>query len=768
MNETSKHDSDQTMLAPSRAYPNALAPGTRLGEFEITCVIGQGGFGIVYLARDNSLGRDVALKEYMPAAFAGRHNNSHVTMLSEHYAETFKVGLNSFVNEAQLLAKFDHPSLVKVYRFWEDNGTGYMAMPFYDAPTLKQLLKGEHSALSEEGWLKHFLGHVLDALQVLHDKQCYHRDIAPDNILMIDGSKPLLLDFGAARRVIGDMTQALTVILKPGYAPIEQYGDMTNVTQGPWTDLYALASVVYFIITDKVPQAALSRLVSDTMEPLSLQARDRYSPQFLEALDAALAVRPEHRPQSVAQFREMLGLAGSHEARPVATADANAAMLAQGDGVPTQASASGHAARTAEPAAPITAAPGTSRHVISTPIISAPVAAAPVTVAPIISAPITATPLASSARFSAPSLPPYDESDATIVPMPAHTTLAPEDAMAPPPVTAALDLDSIVPPVEAVAGEQRPPSTPYAQADGATAATPAAPRKNRLAVAAGAALVLTALGASVFWTRPRPQPAAPPVAAVAPAPAPAPVAPAAPACALKLADGKPACPVMVAIPGGSYRKGSMPGDAGAATEEFGATSAPIAPFEISAHEVSVEQWQLCVDDGDCSAITTSADASGKLPVTGVSWDAAQNFIGWLSKKTGTPYRLPNEAEWEYAARAGSVTPFPWGEKIGHDNAHCGQCGSHLPISGPAPVGSFKDSNSLYDMVGNVYEWVEDCWYGSYADAPSSPPPQEALTCKKRVQKGGAYDSTESDVRPVARTWGDRGSADARVGFRVAR
>jgi serine/threonine protein kinase len=307
MNLQRSNDSDRTILAPPAVHNNALMAGTRLGEFEILHVIGQGGFGIVYFAKDHSLGRDVAVKEYMPVAFAARQGTTQVTMLSEHYAETFQVGLHSFVNEAQLLAKFDHPGLVKVYRFWEANGTGYMAMPFCDAPTLKQMLKEDKARLSSEAWLGNMLRHVLDALQVLHEKQCYHRDIAPDNILMLAGEQPLLLDFGAARRVIGGMTQALTVILKPGYAPIEQYGDVPNMSQGPWTDLYALASVVYFIITDKVPVPALSRLVSDTMEPLAVSAKDRYSPEFLRAIDAGLAVRPEQRPQNVAEFRTLLG-----------------------------------------------------------------------------------------------------------------------------------------------------------------------------------------------------------------------------------------------------------------------------------------------------------------------------------------------------------------------------------------------------------------------------------------------------------------------------
>jgi len=680
MTDQSFSDNDQTILRPGRVSPHALAPGTMLAEFEIKSVIGQGGFGIVYRAYDHSLGREVAVKEYMPVSFAGRQDNTHVTILSEHYAEAFRVGLQSFVKEAQLLAKFDHPSLVKVYRFWEDNGTGYMAMPFYDAPTLKQLLKLERAAFTEEAWLKKFLSQILDALQVLHDKRCYHRDIAPDNILMIDRRTPLLLDFGAARHVIGDVTQTLTVILKPGYAPIEQYGDMNHISHGPWTDLYALASVVFYIITESVPPAAMSRLLSDSMVPLAVSARDRYSPQFLEALDAALKLRPEHRPQSVAEFRCMLGLE-----------------------VPSEQGG------------------------FSTPFVRQPDAEG---IAPTVRTGGRIT----QSSYDAPVADP----EATIVPVARPATIAPQSPPQPDP----------------------------------GASVQEKPAWRRAAKIVGAVTALGLVATALFWPSTKQRPA-PPVAVkevpkAPPAAAQETVPPPTPACPLKFNDGSPACPVMVDLPAANYRMGAMPGDTRAAGEEFGAVARDIAAFSIAAHEVTIDQWQLCVADGACPAVKSPANAQGKLPVTQVSWDASQQFVGWLSQKTGISYRLPTEAEWEYAARAGSTTAYPWGDAIGQDNAHCGQCGSHLPITGPAPVGSFKDERGLYDMVGNVYEWVDDCWYGSHADAPTRRDPKESSSCRKKVQKGGAYDSVEADVRPSARTWDDRANSDARVGFRLAR
>jgi serine/threonine protein kinase len=299
-------DDDCTVIAAAvMQSQQALPAATRLGELEITELIGEGGFGIVYLAYDHSLQRNVAVKEYLPASLAMRTASDSVSINSERNRETFHAGLRSFINEARLLAKFDHPSLLKVYRFFEANGTAYMVMPYYEGATLKQAVQ-QMGRPPEEAWLKSLLIQLLEALSVLHNEQCYHRDIAPDNILLLKGDRPLLLDFGAARRVIGDMTQALTVILKPGYAPIEQYAEAPSMRQGPWTDLYALASVVYFAITGHAPVPAVARMMSDPLTPLAQAAAGQYSDAFLRGMDAALALKPEDRPQNIAEFRRLL------------------------------------------------------------------------------------------------------------------------------------------------------------------------------------------------------------------------------------------------------------------------------------------------------------------------------------------------------------------------------------------------------------------------------------------------------------------------------
>jgi serine/threonine protein kinase len=310
---TSAATSMPTTAAPSvtTGGPNhslTLGPGTRLGEFEVTKTIGEGGFGIVYLAWDHSLDRKVALKEYMPTSLAFRSGPTDIKPRSERHQETFEAGLKSFINEAKLLAQFDHPSLLKVYRFWEANGTAYMVMPFLEGATVRDSVRAMPSPPGET-WILGLLAPLFDALVMLHTAQIYHRDIAPDNVLlMADTGRPLLLDFGAARRVIGDMTQALTAILKPGYAPVEQYADMPGLKQGPWTDVYALAAVVHWIIMGKTPPPSVGRLFDDPYVPLAQSAAGRYSDAFLRAIDHGLAVMPEKRTTSIEAMRvELFG-----------------------------------------------------------------------------------------------------------------------------------------------------------------------------------------------------------------------------------------------------------------------------------------------------------------------------------------------------------------------------------------------------------------------------------------------------------------------------
>lgn len=286
---------------------DALRAGTRLDDFEIVRVLGAGGFGIVYLALDQVLLRHVAIKEYMPTALAGRGKGAMVSVRSAALVEPFALGLESFFNEARMLASFDHPSLVKVHRFWKANGTAYMVMQYYPGQTLKEARR-EMTAAPDEAWLLALVEALLGALEVLHGEGVYHRDISPDNILLLPDGRPVLLDFGSARRVIGDRTQALTAILKPSFAPVEQYADETSMRQGPWTDLYALGATLHFVLAGQAPTPAVLRAVRDSMPALSAPGGTLpgVRPHVLAAIDWALALAPQDRPQAAAIMRQAL------------------------------------------------------------------------------------------------------------------------------------------------------------------------------------------------------------------------------------------------------------------------------------------------------------------------------------------------------------------------------------------------------------------------------------------------------------------------------
>ena len=305
-------------VTASSLPPDALKIGSRLLEFEITGLIGEGGFGVVYLAFDHALRREVALKEYLPATLAVRRDDTVVSVRSAQHEATFQCGLRSFVNEARLLAQFDHPALVKVHRIWEANGTAYMVMPLCTGKTLK-VTRVEMARPPDEDWIRGLLDPLLDALEVIHGAGCLHRDIAPDNIMLTAPGRPVLLDFGAARRVIAEMTQALTVILKPGYAPIEQYAELPSARQGAWTDLYALGAVLHSLITGRAPPPSVSRVIEDSCQALATVAAGRYSPALLRGIDRCLAVRSEDRPQSVAELRALIAQPPTSAPAPIAS-----------------------------------------------------------------------------------------------------------------------------------------------------------------------------------------------------------------------------------------------------------------------------------------------------------------------------------------------------------------------------------------------------------------------------------------------------------------
>lgn len=283
---------------------NCLPVGLQVGEYRILDVIGEGGFGVVYRALDLALDREIALKEFMPSTLAGRRDSSFVHVRPQHKG-AFDAGLRSFINEGRLLARFSHPALVHVYRFFEENGTAYMVMHYYKGRTLASDLQNKREIINQ-AWVSTILSPILDVLEVLHAADCYHRDISPDNIFLQQDGSPVLLDFGAARRIIGDLTQALTMVLKPGFAPIEQYVDDGAMPQGAWTDVYQLGALMYLMVTGCTPPTSVARMINDPLRVLTPDEAPGFSVEFLQAIHRALAVRPTDRPQSISELKNSL------------------------------------------------------------------------------------------------------------------------------------------------------------------------------------------------------------------------------------------------------------------------------------------------------------------------------------------------------------------------------------------------------------------------------------------------------------------------------
>ncbi len=284
---------------------HTLPPNTFLdGSYRIERVVGAGGFGITYEAFDVNLGTQVAIKEYFPHDFGDRDGTMSVRPRSEHSKELFNWGRTNFLHEARTLAGFDHPNIVRVQRVFEAHSTAYMVMRFERGNSLRAWLK-ELGRKPTQAEIDSIAAPLLNALELLHQANYLHRDVAPDNIIVRPDGTPVLLDFGSARRVVAEMSRMVTGIVKAGYSPHEQYAS-DNRLQGPWTDIYALGASLYFAVTGRQPIEAMLRLDQDAMEPAASAGGPDYRPSFLAAIDACLRVRPSERPQSIAQLRPQL------------------------------------------------------------------------------------------------------------------------------------------------------------------------------------------------------------------------------------------------------------------------------------------------------------------------------------------------------------------------------------------------------------------------------------------------------------------------------
>ncbi|HEX4871983.1 MAG TPA: SUMF1/EgtB/PvdO family nonheme iron enzyme [Nevskiaceae bacterium] len=685
------------------------------GQYRVGRVLGRpGGFGITYLGWDINLQQRVAIKEYLPRDIATRSSGDQtVTVHGPDEAPIFEAGKEQFLREARIVARFDHPNIVRVRNFFSANGTVYLVMDYYEGITLGGYLATLRHTIDAHLAVP-LIGPVLDGLQYVHERGVLHRDLKPHNIYLASIGRPIVLDFGAARQATGDRAQSLSVVLTEGYAPLEQY--QRRAQQGPWTDVYGAAATLYRMITGHAPPIALDRLGQDPVEAGGWAG----VPEPLRpALSKALAVKPEQRFQTAAAFAEALDAC-----RPaldaLAAQPAPAPLEPRADEPPRRPDPVEDDAVTTRPSRgelPMAFDTGAAP---ARPLRSAELSEAdPPPPAPVLEA------------FQAPSAGPEIRMDRDPEPVTAAPT--------PPSIPAASSAReaAMAAPVETVAATLRqwreppllPPEVPapLARAPDLQDAVVASRLPPRRAPWIALALALLGLGliAALVWRAQPVQrsastlstaPQAAPLAAVSP-PLPA-LSPATPAAAVE--PPVPA-PLMRRLPPGRLRMGDLQGDGEA--DERPLSEQTLAALQIAQTETTVGEFARFVEQSGyrnpawanypCESAgprlpdwdEPGGRRSAEDPVTCVSLRDALAYAAWLSERRGERYRLPTEAEWEYAARGDTRSRYWWGETYSAEYAPCDGCpGSSR--SEPLPVGSLPaNPYGLHEILGNVAEWT---------------------------------------------------------------
>jgi serine/threonine protein kinase len=309
----------------NKPYSNkALPAGTVLREWRLEEVLGVGGFGIVYKGRGIYFDELVAIKEYFPSSISERDEDDTVVPIDSDAEEVHALGLKKFVEEAKLLWNLStptrHPNIVSVRSLFEIHGTAYMVMDFEDGVALSKMLK--EGVKFNERSLWNIIRPVAEGLDRAHRVGVLHRDIKPPNILITDDGRPVLIDFGSARFEAAEATSTKVTFHTPPYAALEQY--VKTYPQGPWTDIYALGVVLYECVTGKKPPEVLERMHAGLGESLSAGKWPGYTKKFLAAIDAAMTIRPQERPQSISEWVETFGAPARNSKRPVAVSEDDA------------------------------------------------------------------------------------------------------------------------------------------------------------------------------------------------------------------------------------------------------------------------------------------------------------------------------------------------------------------------------------------------------------------------------------------------------------
>ncbi|WP_052501606.1 protein kinase domain-containing protein [Thiomicrospira microaerophila] len=277
-----------------------LSRGYQIEDYVIEDLLGQGGFGIAYLARDLYLQNHVVIKEYFPNDIVSRDGQT-VAPFGTTGLDEFERGMQRFVEEGRALARFNHPSVARILKYIQKNNTAYLVMEFIDGESLEHYLKRKHTI--EPSVVEHLAKELLDGLEVVHQHGLIHRDIKPANIMLRPGGKPVLIDFGAAKDALVDKSHS--IVITPGYGALEQYSSKSPLSAS--TDLYALGGTLYKCLTGKTPEEATARAMDDEHTPISkCPIADYCSSGLTELIDKCLQIKQAERPQNAKEAKDML------------------------------------------------------------------------------------------------------------------------------------------------------------------------------------------------------------------------------------------------------------------------------------------------------------------------------------------------------------------------------------------------------------------------------------------------------------------------------
>ena len=693
------------MSNEGRARSAALPEGAMLmgGKYRIVRKLGQGGFGITYLAEHVVLRKRVAIKEFFFQQFCERDDGtSHVTVPTVGNRELVEKFRRKFVKEAQLIAsKLSHPSIVGVTDVFDENGTSYYVMDYIEGRSLSDIIK-ERGRIGEAEAIA-IIDSVCRALAYVHSRNINHLDIKPGNIMVeAETGNVVLIDFGVAKQydaATGEATTTTPVGRSHGYSPLEQY-KVGGVSQfSPESDIYALGATLYKMLTGTTPPEA-GDVAQDGLPPIPSDI----SASVRRAITAAMSTAKKDRPHTVAEFLGILhGKTGVEETEVeekkhkqddievIVIDDGKGSSDNNGDRA-SDSSASGHNSHPQPQPEPT---PQPQRRKWLPWVVAAGVAAV-VFVAIMLFRPKPESPIPSdiiAAVTSGTDTVSQQEQPQQPVQQPVQQQPAHQQEQ--PPVQPAQEQmqQPVQQPLQPQVQQQQPAQQPVVQQP-----EPERPQSNLPEIE------------------------------------------------------------MVWVSGGTFTMGATSEQGSdALDDEKPAHSVTLSGYYIGKYEVTQAQWKAVMGNNP------SSFKGDNLPVERVSWNEVQEFIKKLNQMTGKSYRLPTEAEWEYAARGGNNSR---GYKYSGSN-NIGSVAWYYENSGSTthPVGS-KSPNELgiYDMSGNVLEWCQD-WYGDYSSS-SQRNPQGPASGSYRVFRGGSWYFNARNCRVSIRNYCSPDSRDINLGFRL--